>query len=274
MKNNQAGLLSDNDPPPFYLHNGNGVVGFLFTGDHTGNTIPIKLKQMGLREEELSRHITFDIGTREVILRMAESFDAPAIMGNYSRLVVDLNRRLDDPSAFPELVDNIPIPENQQLGDLKRQERIDSVYNPYHNAIDTQLKKFAHNNVVPALISIHSFTPVLMGEVRECHMGVLWDKDDRIALPLIQRLRENADIVVGDNEPYSGRHMANFTIDHHAEPAGLPYVGIEIRQDLLRSTERIRRWSDILKDALDPILADTRLYTQQLLARTTGSEHV
>lgn len=266
MKDNLTDLLGENDPPPFYLYNGNGVANALFTGDHTGNTIPTKLKQMGLGEEELSKHITFDLGTREVILRIAECFDAPAIMGNYSRLVVDLNRGLHDPSAFPELVDNIPIPENQQLGNLKRQERIKSIYDPYHNAIDTQLKKFAHKNIVPALISIHSFTPILMGEVRECHIGVLWDKDDRIAHPLIHRLRENTNIIVGDNEPYSGQHIADFTIDHHAETAGIPHVGIEIRQDFLQSPEGICRWSDILKDALDPILADTRLYAHQLLA--------
>ena len=117
----------------------------------------------------------------------------------------------------------------------------------------------------PALIAIHTFTPIFGGFPRPWHVGILWDRDPRIALPLIQRLSALPDIAVGDNEPYSGRHPADFTVDHHAEDEGLPYASIEIRQDLVCDATGAQRWSDYLAEALKPILVE------ELFCRWSGA---
>jgi predicted N-formylglutamate amidohydrolase len=113
----------------------------------------------------------------------------------------------------------------------------------------------------PALIAIHSFTPEMDGHVRPWHIGALWDKDDRIAVPFLQHFAEIEGIVAGDNEPYSGRHPADFTLDHHAEAEGLPHLGIEVRQDLIEDSAGAARWASALAAALEPILRRQDIYT-------------
>ena len=128
-------------------------------------------------------------------------------------------------------------------------------------AIDQVLHRFREQDITPAFISIHSFTPEMAGKERPWHIGLLWDKDPRIPLPLMDILRAHPDgFNVGDNEPYSGKHPADYTIDHHAEAAGLPHVSIEIRQDLVNTEEGAERWATVLDEALRPILANPGLY--------------
>jgi predicted N-formylglutamate amidohydrolase len=167
---------------------------------------------------------------------------------------VDLNRQHHDVSAFIQVSDGIAIPGNLDLDESEKQDRLDSFFNPYHDAIAQQLDGFRTRRIIPAFISIHSCTPVFNKVVRRCHIGVMWDKDERIPVPLIDRLRKEPDLRIGDNEPYSGRHPQDFTIDHHAESAGLPHVGIEVRQDLVANPEGVRHWGDILAGAFEDVL--------------------
>ena len=209
----------------------------------------------------LQQHVAYDIGTRKLLTHLVDHLDAPAVMAGYSRLVVDLNRSLEDASVMPEVSDNIPIPGNQGLSAEQRNRRIHSFYTPYRAAIDHALHDFRQRDIVPALIAIHSFTPQMAGFERPWHIGLLWDKDPRIPLQLLERLRAHPEnINVGDNEPYSGKHPADYTIDHHAEAAGLPHVSIEVRQDLVNTEEGAEKWATILADALSEILADPDLY--------------
>jgi predicted N-formylglutamate amidohydrolase len=113
--------------------------------------------------------------------------------------------------------------------------------------------------VVPALIAVHSFTPVFQRMRRPWQIGILWDADPRIPVPLIKALRAQG-IAVGDNAPYSGKAPADHTIDHHAEAQGLPHVSIEIRQDLVDHPAGVQRWAGILGEALARILANEGLY--------------
>ena len=162
---------------------------------------------------------------------------------------------------MPGIRDERVIPGNQSMSEAHRTERIHCFYTPYRKAIDSKLHRFRKQGVVPAFISIHSFTPEMAGFVRPWHAGILWDKDPRIPLPLMANLRAHSDgFNIGDNEPYSGKHPADYTIDHHAEAAGLPHVSIEIRQDLVDTEEGAERWATILDDALRDILADPDLY--------------
>lgn len=253
-------LLGAADPAPFQRLNPSGTARCLVVADHAGNAVPAVLNGLGLAPAMLERHIALDRGSRAVATGLAQRLDARALLANYSRLVVDLNRQLDDPTAFAEISDGLPIPGNQALDAAQRKQRQDAVYHPYHDAIDNLVDEFLAQNTAPAIVSIHSFTPRLDGQDRPWHAGVLWDRDPRIARPLLERLRRRAGLVVGDNEPYSGRHAADYTIDHHAEARGLPNASIEIRQDLIEDAAGVRRWAEILFEDLAPILADGALY--------------
>lgn len=254
-------MIGPGDPPPYNIINDRGKAKLLLAGDHVSNAIPQTLDSLGLDEAALEQHIAYDIGTRKLIHHLSEHLDAPAVLAGYSRLVVDLNRSLEDPSLMPEVSDDIDIPGNQNMSAEHRSQRIHDFYTPYRKAIDTILHRFKEQGVMPAFISIHSFTPQMAGFLRPWHAGILWDKDPRIPLPLMQNLRAHpGGFNIGDNEPYSGKHPADYTIDHHAEAAGLPHVSIEIRQDLVNTEEGAERWATILDNALRDILADPDLY--------------
>ena len=254
-------LIGLDDPPPVTIVNEGGSAKALFTGDHASNAIPKAMNRLGLDDWVLSQHVAWDIGTKNLILGLSEKLDAPAVMAGYSRLLIDCNRSTEDPTAIPEISDYIPIPGNAHLTEEAIQLRVQCFYQPYRKAIEAVLDTYRSRDVAPALISIHSFTPELAGVPRPWHVGVLWDVDPRIPVPLLEKLRARPELRVGDNQPYSGRHPADFTIDHHAEAAGLPHVSIEVRQDLIDSDQGVDRWAEILGDALGEILADPKLYS-------------
>ncbi|MDH3759776.1 MAG: N-formylglutamate amidohydrolase [Gammaproteobacteria bacterium] len=254
-------MISADDPPPFTIINPEGKARVLLVGDHASNVMPKALGNLGLDQDALEQHIAYDIGTRKLVNHLSQHLDAPAVLAGYSRLVIDLNRSLEDDSLMPEVSDETPIPGNQNMPAEHRNLRIHSFYTPYRKAIDGMLRGFREQDIVPAFIAIHSFTPQMAGFERPWHVGVLWDKDPRIPLPLMENLRAHPErFNIGDNEPYSGKHPADYTIDHHAEASGIPHVSIEIRQDLVNTEEGAERWATILDDALRDILADPELY--------------
>jgi predicted N-formylglutamate amidohydrolase len=254
-------MIEPGDPPPYTIINEQGQGQVLLVGDHASRVIPRALDNLGLDETLLEQHIAYDIGTRKLVHHLSQHLDAPAVLAGYSRLVVDLNRSLEDASVMPEVSDDTPIPGNQNMSVEHRNQRIHSFYTPYRKAIDMMLHGFREKGVVPAFIAIHSFTPQMAGFSRPWHAGILWDKDPRIPLPLMANLRAHPDeFNIGDNEPYSGKHPADYTIDHHAEASGIPHVSIEIRQDLVNTEAGAERWASILDDALRDILADPDLY--------------
>ena len=258
-------LLSARDPAPFEVLSAGSDFPALVVCDHASRAMPAHLGDLGLSPELLSTHIAWDIGAASLATGLSERLGATAVLAGYSRLVVDCNRRLDDPTAFPEQSDGVPVPGNQGLVALDRQQRVNAIYWPYHHAIRAELGRLEKIVAAPALIAVHTFTPVFGGFPRPWHAGILWDRDPRIAVPLIRRLSALTGVAVGDNEPYSGRHPADFTVDHHAEDEGLPCVSIEIRQDLVCDAAGASRWSDYLAEALAPILVD------ELFSRWSGA---
>jgi predicted N-formylglutamate amidohydrolase len=238
----------------------------LLVCDHASNRIPPELNQLGMDDHLLATHIGWDIGAAEVSKALGEALQVPVVQASNSRLVVDCNRRLDDPSAFPESSDGVAVPGNQKLSEEQRCQRAEQFYWPYHHAIRDQVRKLERLALAPAIIAVHSFTPVMEGKLRPWHVGALWDKDSRIAMPFMGSLRNIGDVMVGDNEPYSGRHPADFTLDHHAEAEGLPHLGIEVRQELISDADGVRHWSAVLLEALKPVLEDSALYTHRTSA--------
>ncbi len=254
-------FIGPGEPPPCHVINEQGAASVLLVADHASNCIPRSLHNLGLEDWALEQHIAYDIGSLKLIEHLSQHLDAPGVVAGYSRLVVDLNRSLEDTSVMPEVSDQIPIPGNQNMSATHRSQRVHEFYTPYRKTVDAMLHRFRERDVVPAFIAIHSFTPEMAGFSRPWHVGVLWDKDPRIPVPLMQNLRARDEgFNIGDNEPYSGKHPADYTIDHHAEAAGIPHVSIEIRQDLVDTEAGAERWATILHEALTEVLADQKLY--------------
>lgn len=255
-----ARLLAAHEPAPFTLENAAARGCGLIVCDHASNRIPAQLGQLGLTPGQLREHIAWDIGAAAVARLLAAALDLPAMLAGYSRLVVDCNRRADSPSAMPVISDGILVPGNLGLDPAARALRRDLLYWPYHHAIEAELARRAEGGATPVLISIHSFTPRMYGVARRWQVGVLWDRDPRLPLPFMRGLRAVPGLVVGDNEPYSGRHPADFTIDHHAERFGRASLSVELRQDLIATEAGQRHWAGLLARVLAPILADRALY--------------
>ena len=250
----------DGTAVPWMVHNPGGRAPVLVVCDHATRRIPPDMARLGLDDWVLDTHVAWDIGAAEVACRLALLLDAPAILSGFSRLVADPNRSLDLPEAIPAISAGISIPGNLDLTDADRDRRARDFWLPYHRGIDAALAEFARRDIVPAFISVHSCTPVYDRVVRPWHIGVMWDRDPRLGPALIDALDAWGDIHVGDNEPYSGKHPFDYTVDHHAEAAGLPCVGLEIRQNLIADTGGANDWSDLLARCLRPILARDNLY--------------
>ena len=233
--------------------NASGSSRVLLLCDHATAVVPADVGggTLGIPAEDMGRHIAYDIGARGVTLALAALLDAPAILTRFSRLVIDPNRGEDDPTLVMRLYDGTIIPVNRGVDAAEVARRVAAYHRPYHRAITGRIDAMAAAGREPALVAIHSFTPRLRGRAaRPWHVGVLWHRDGRIALPLMARLRA-AGWCVGDNEPYAGQ-LEGDTMSQHGTGRGLPHVLIEIRQDLIATAADERLWAD----RLAPILTD------------------
>lgn len=234
--------------------------------DHASRRIPRSLGHLGLSPEDRRSHIATDLGAGDLALALSARLNTTALLCNYSRLVVDCNRALTDASAFLETSAGVEVPGNRNLSDEHKAWRAAAIHRPYHEAIDRELDRLNTFVEAPVLISIHSYTRVLEGVDRRWDCGVLWDLDPRIAFPLLDGLRATGELLVGDNEPYSGRHKEDYTVDHHAEGRRFPYAAMEVRQDLLDSPAKVESMAGRLHQVLEPILSDASLYTLRPVA--------
>lgn len=249
-------LLTRGEPPQVEFHRGGAAARALLVCDHASRRVPKALADLGLAEEYLARHIGWDIGAAAVTRGLARRLDAPALLAGYSRLVIDCNRDPTDATSIPAESDGVAIPGNRDLTPTERAARHDALFAPYHAAIAGWIDGALAAGRAPAVLAIHSFTPSMTGIARPWHVGILWDGDARISAPLLAALRSDSALVVGDNEPYSARQPAGFTLRHHALARGLPHVAIEIRQDLIADDSGAESWAERLAKALGPILAD------------------
>jgi predicted N-formylglutamate amidohydrolase len=221
----------------------------LFLCDHASNALPEG--GPGLDPRLLATHIAYDIGAAALTRALAAAYRAPAMLGGWSRLLIDLNRGADDPTLVMKLSDGSIIPGNRDAGAAEVARRIAAYHAPYHAAIDAELDRMGAKAVI---ISMHSFTPSWKGRPRPWEVGVLYDRDTRLAAPLMARLGE-AGFPVGDNEPYTGA-LEGDTLYRHGTLRGLPHVLIEIRQDLIDTDGAAQAFASRLKPVLDAALAD------------------
>jgi predicted N-formylglutamate amidohydrolase len=260
MAPNPGPLLGTGDPPPVRLLRPEGAADFLLTADHAGRAIPRHLGDLGLPEEERARHIAWDIGIAGVTERLAAALDATAVLQAYSRLVIDCNRRPEWPSAIPAVSETTAIPGNEGLTAAEREARRLAVFQPYHDRIADLIDRRAAAGRRTLLIAMHSFTPVFKGVARAVEVGVLYNagaRDLRLAQIMLDLLRAEGNLAVGDNQPYAITGNSDYTVPVHGEGRGLPHVEIEIRQDLIGDDAGQARWADRLAGLLP--LADARL---------------
>lgn len=256
-------LLESGEPPPFEVINPDSTSRIVLVCDHASNRIPLALNELGLPHAARQRHIAWDMGAGKLTRYLARRMGVPAVLAGYSRLVMDVNRQPHVPEAFPEVSDFTLVPGNQGLSDSDKALRKAALFDPYHAAIDAQLNAVQARGEIPALVAIHSYTRELLmgGGERPWHIGVLYEKDVRIARRLLDYLARQPEVEAGDNYPYSGSHPHDFTIDHHGEHRRLACCGIEVRQDLLATRESFAHWAALLGDALEAALNDEAIYS-------------
>lgn len=235
-------LLTAEDPPPVRVLRETGMSDLFLTADHAGQAIPRKLGDLGVSEAERQRHIGWDIGIAGVTERLSEMLDATAVFQAYSRLVIDCNRNPAWPSAMPEISEHTPIPGNRDLSHEARQARVTAIFTPYHERIAGLLDARAGRRTI--VVAMHSFTPSFKGETRAMQVGILHDKDPELAQILLDLLRQEPGLVLGDNEPYAVTEDSDYSIPTHGAKRGLHHVEIEIRQDLIASDLGQHLWAE------------------------------
>jgi len=236
-------LLGAEDPAPVRVLRADGRSDFLLTADHAGRAIPRRLGTLGLPPAELDRHIGWDIGIAAVTERLSSSFDATAVFQAYSRLVIDCNRSPEVESSIPAISEATEIPDNRSIPKAEQLARRHEIFAPYHARIGSLLDARQSANRRTVLVAMHSFTPVFKGESRAMQVGVLYNRDKRLAYILLDLLRAEGDIVIGDNAPYAVSDLTDYTVPIHAERRGLPHVEIEIRQDLIADVVGQASWA-------------------------------
>ena len=231
----------------------------LLVCDHASNVVPPFVAPLGLPEEDMARHIAWDVGAREVTLGLAERLGAPALLTTWSRLVIDPNRGADDPTLVMKLYDGSIIPGNRGVDEAEIARRRARLHRPYHEAIDAALDAMIAEGRQPAIVSMHSFTPQFRGRApRPWHVGLLWDRDDRLVAPLMTQLRLAGDLVVGDNEPYSGQ-LAGDCMWMHGTSRDIPHVLVEIRNDLIADADGQQAWVARLAPMIRHAVTEMRL---------------
>ncbi len=245
---------------PFEAVPGALDAGALIVCDHASNAIPPDYGSLGLPREALESHIAYDIGAAEVTRARAAELGAPAVLSTYSRLVIDPNRDVDDPTLVMRFSDGAIVPGNAHADPAEIARRRARFWALYREEIAATVDAMTATGEPPALVSIHSFTPIWRGVVRRWKIGVLWDRDERIPKPLIKGLLAESDLTaddIGDNEPYDGA-LAGDTIDAIATSRGLANALIEIRQDLIAERKDALAWAQRIARLLAPIVADRR----------------
>jgi len=243
MNKGETRLIGADEIRPVLVTNEAGRSPFVIVADHAGKYLPRSLQMLGLQAAECDRHIAWDIGAGAVASLIGDSLDALVIRQNYSRLAIDCNRTPGSETSIIELSETTIVPGNINLSKSDVAARASEIFEPYHDRIASELDRRLHAGRPTALIAIHSFTPVFKDEVRPWHVGVLYNRDPRLAKILIGLLRNEHNLIVGDNEPYWVSDASDYTIPIHGERRNLIHVAIEIRQDLVADAAGQRWWA-------------------------------
>ncbi len=217
----------------------------LFIADHASNYIPKSLKNLGLSKNLIDTHISFDLGIRDLCISLSKSCNAKYIAGDHSRLIIDLNRDIFDPTLIPVIADKKVIPSNINLSNYEKRKRVLRIYKKYHD----EIRKIIKRDNINILISLHSFNPIFKNKKRNIHFGILSNQDRKLSEAILNEMRRRK-IRVGDNEPYKGNLIGD-TMYTHGLQNNMNHSLIEVRNDLLSSSTRINKVSALLKEIIN-----------------------
>jgi predicted N-formylglutamate amidohydrolase len=244
-------LRGPGDPPVFTVVDGHGDSPWVLVCDHGGRAIPRALGSLGLPDSELERHIAWDIGAAAVTRRLAARLGAWAIVGGYSRLVIDLNRPVASPQSILPRSEATDVPGNVGLPAREAAARRREFFDPYHQRITRELDRRRDAGLPAILVAVHSFTPVYLGAARPWHAGVLYNREKRLARILLETMPAEEGLVVGDNQPYAVSDATDWTVVTHGEGRGLHHVELEMRQDLIAEEAGQEAWASRLARLLE-----------------------
>jgi len=258
------------DFQPYEIIEGDYDKGMVLLADHAMNLLPQAYGNLGLPQAAFERHIAYDIGVEGLTRKLAASLGVPAVLGCFSRLLIDPNRGEDDPTLIMKISDGAIVPGNHPITDEEWERRVETYHRPYHNAVDTVLTRTVETSgKAPLVFSLHSYTPFWKSVPRPWHAAVLWDTDHRAVHPLIEYLRASGDILVGDNEPYDGA-LKGDTMYRHCMMKGIPHALLEVRQDLIGDEAGIAAWADRLAPIFAAMNDDPTLHESKQFASRTG----
>ena len=230
-------------PAPI-VENASGKGGVVLICEHAGQLLPEALGSLGLDAETMSTHIAWDIGAAGLAHALSKLLDAPLIMQRYSRLVFDCNRLMEAADAIVEVSDNVKVPLNHMLSGTDRQARFDQVYMPFELAIKQVIDSNLQQGLSPAIVSIHSFTPVFKGEQRSLDLGIIHDAADAsLANHVFDLADQSGQYSVALNQPYESRDGVTHTLDLHGVQRHLPGVMFEVRNDLIADPTGQEQWA-------------------------------
>ena len=245
----QAPMLDIDEPPPYGVINPDGASDLLLLCEHALPRIPRRLAHLGLPKSERLRHIGWDIGALSLARELSARLDAALFHTGYSRLVVDCNRPLDNPSLIPETSETTAIPGNRGLDASDRAERLDTFFHPFHGAVSRRLDLRAAAGRRTFVVGIHSYTPVFKGMARPWHAGILYAGATEFAGRMMRALAQEEGLEIGDNEPYR-IDQDDYTVPVHGDARGLPGLLIEVRHDLISTAQGIAEWAARLERCL------------------------
>lgn len=226
----RASLLAPGDGPPVAVTEADGPAPLVLACEHASNRLPAALGTLGLSAGALESHIAWDPGALVVASRIARSFGAPLVAARFSRLAYDVNRPPNRADAVTPLSETTPVPGNAGLDAAARRVRAAALHDPFHAALDRVLDD---THRAAALVTVHSFTPVYRGVRRTVALGLLHDRDNRLARAMLARAQALTGLAAALNEPYGPGDGVTHTLRRHAVGAGIPNVMIEIRSDLI-----------------------------------------
>ncbi len=219
--------------------------------EHAANHIPAAWGDLGLTAEQRRAHIAWDPGALGLARGLAQRLDAVLVHAPVSRLVYDCNRAPDMPGAMPVRSEIHDIPGNAGISPQERARRTTAVYVPFHAGLHALLMQRMALGLRPAVITIHSFTPVYFGQPRTVEFGVIHDADPTLAALILSGAQSAGKLTSALNEPYSAKDDVTHTLRLHATPYNLPNAMLEIRNDLIASPQA----EQAMADHLAPILA-------------------
>lgn len=255
-------ILATEEGPAAELINPGGQGDVVLVCEHASAFIPARLNGLGLSDIGKTAHIAWDPGALDVAMILSNLLDAPLVASRVSRLVYDCNRPPQSDEAIREQSELFDVPGNRNLSDADRKARVREVYDPFRTLLARVLADRAAQK--PVLVTIHSFTPTYFGTPRTVELGLLHDRDDRLARAMYDVAAEFSGLKVCLNEPYGPQDGVTHTLVEHALGAGLLNVMVEIRNDLVTTEQETETVTGVLFNMLSSALTRCRTDSKPL----------